>query len=74
MSRFHHSWTELSRRCSKLVRPALSSGTGRFNVLINITGKGGEIAQRTEKDAGRREIKVTGSLKSKGASPWRNSG
>jgi len=62
----------MSRRCCKPVSPRLSSGTGRFNVLINVTG--GEIAQRTEKDAGGREIEVTGSLKSKGASWWRNSG
>lgn len=41
-------------------------------MLINVMR--GEIAQRTEKDAGGGEIEVTGSLKSKGASPWRNSG
>lgn len=72
MSCFHCRWPERSIRRCKPVGPRLSSGTGWFNVLINITG--GEIAQRTEKDAGGREIEVTGSLKSKGTSPWRNSG
>lgn len=72
MSCLHHGWLEVSIRCSKPAGPRLSSGTGRFNVLINVMG--GEIAQRTEKEAGGREIEVTGSLKSKGVSPWRNSG
>lgn len=72
MSPFHRRWLEMNIRSSKLAGPRLSSGIGLFNVLINITG--GETAQRTEKDAGGREIEVIGSLKSKGASPWRNSG